>query len=124
MRTEDDLARDALVEQFLSENRLENVYDDPRARATAAAGAGAVPDDGATRVGHDKDADTRLAEEFRREFLAEAEQRRQLKRARQPAASAGGKTGTDEPKGPKLGGSRQQRAAMHAAQRAAAANPT
>lgn len=119
IRTEDDIARDALVEQFLSENRLENVYAGPSAtglHATVKTERGATPE--AAQAGHDRAADIRLAEEFRREFMAEVEERKQLKRARQPAASAG-KAGADELKGPKLGGSRQQRAAMHAALQAA-----
>ena len=60
------------------------------------------------------DADERVAEEFRREFLDAMVQRRQRRKAPAPAAgaAAGRKDNPDVLKGPKLGGSRNQRAAV------------
>lgn len=62
----------------------------------------------------DEGADEKIAEEFRREFMDAMMQRQQRKR---PATNAkpvakGAKAAEEVLKGPKLGGSRNQRAAM------------
>ncbi|KAM0330002.1 hypothetical protein ACHAQA_004171 [Verticillium albo-atrum] len=107
-RTSDDLARDKLVEDILRENRLD-VYENP---TPPQSGTPAAPDD---------DADDRLAEEFRRDFMDAMAQRRQQnaqQRKKAPAGGAGGggggpgKPDEDVLRGPKLGGSRSARAAM------------
>ncbi|CAM1507000.1 Fc.00g066410.m01.CDS01 [Cosmosporella sp. VM-42] len=94
-RGSDDIKRDQLVEEILRESRLD-VYDHPPQ---------------STEPGPDEDgaADERLAEEFRRQFLDDVAQR-QLKK-KKPTQAA--KPGTEDVlKGPKLGGSRNVRAAM------------
>ncbi|PSK46502.1 hypothetical protein B9Z65_5470 [Elsinoe australis] len=94
-RSENDKARDSLVERLLAENRVEGIYDAPDAANSA--------DD--KRRGQDLEADARMAEEFEREFQANAEERRAKMKAR-PASK------TVEPiSGPKLGGSKNARAA-------------
>jgi len=95
-RTADDAARDAMVERLLSENRFDNIYTGP-----SPGGDGGGDE---ARAGQDEDADARMADEFRREFLASAEEnkaRRQM----------GGAKATDMTKGPKMGGSKNQRVA-------------
>ncbi|KAH6648511.1 hypothetical protein BKA67DRAFT_575027 [Truncatella angustata] len=94
-RTSDDIKRDQLVDEILRENRLD-VYETPTPPAATTPG-----------VDHDEAADDRLAEEFRREFL-EAMAERQQKKKPVPAA----KKDEEVLKGPKLGGSRNARAAM------------
>ncbi|KAB5580941.1 hepatocellular carcinoma-associated antigen 59-domain-containing protein [Coniochaeta sp. 2T2.1] len=100
-RNSEDIKRDQLVEEFLKENRLD-VYDMPR-EPPAAAGPN-LDDEGA---------DEKIAEEFRRQFMDAAMQRQQRKRpalnAKPPARGA---VAEEVLKGPKLGGSRNQRAAM------------
>lgn len=62
--------------------------------------------------GTDEAADERIAEEFRREFMdAMAERRNQRRKAPAPPARPGAKQ-EEVLKGPKLGGSRNARAAM------------
>lgn len=108
-RTEDDFARDALVEQIMRESQL-NMYDSVPARTSVANGA---------PPGADEAADERLADEFRREYLAAMEEKNASKKPPGPPGLASReKDGTL--KGPKLGGSRSQRAAMRAAEEAAA----
>ncbi|RYP92484.1 hypothetical protein DL770_001350 [Monosporascus sp. CRB-9-2] len=114
-RGSDAVKRDQIVEEILRENRLD-VYDTPTpppgttATSTPAAGAGAeASEEGA--------ADDRIAEEFRREFMEAMAQRQQQRRKKQqpPASSAakpGAKKDEDVLRGPKLGGSRNARAAM------------
>lgn len=82
-----------------------DVYDIPANQETAA-GPGTA--DG------DATADDRIAEEFRRDFMDAMMQRQQRRR---PASNAkpvgkGAKTTEEVLKGPKLGGSRNSRAAM------------
>ncbi|KAF2227738.1 hypothetical protein BDZ85DRAFT_6871 [Elsinoe ampelina] len=89
-RSEDDKARDSLVDRLLAENRLEGIYDS--SSANAALGAKGV----------DTDADRRMAEEFEREFRANVEERK-IKQA-----SASAKT-AESASGPKLGGSKNAR---------------
>ncbi|OAA82575.1 hypothetical protein LEL_02120 [Akanthomyces lecanii RCEF 1005] len=106
-RGSDDIKRDAMVEAFLSENKLD-VYD-----VSSAGSSSAVVD--ATRS-----ADDVLAENFRQQYMEEVAARRQRKRpainqprvtqkqaAHQQAVAAG-----EVLKGPKLGGSRNARAAV------------
>jgi Hepatocellular carcinoma-associated antigen 59 len=103
-RTDEDLKRDRLVEQVLSESKLD-IYDAP------APGTG---EDGGT--GEDMAADDRLAEQFKQEFL----DAQMARNARRTNGAPPAKAGEDRPKGPKLGGSRSARAAMHKAMEEAA----
>ncbi|KAK2778220.1 mRNA splicing factor rna helicase [Colletotrichum kahawae] len=97
-RGSDDVKRDQLVEEILRENKLD-VYDVPATQQSQYEGDG--------------DADDRIAEEFRREFMDAMVQRQQKKKAAAPPARAGArKADEDVLKGPKLGGSRNSRAAM------------
>ncbi|KAH6854426.1 hepatocellular carcinoma-associated antigen 59-domain-containing protein [Chaetomium sp. MPI-CAGE-AT-0009] len=99
-RGSDDIKRDQLVEAFLSENRLD-IYD-TQSEQTANPAA-LEEEDGA--------ADDRIAEEFRREFMDAMAQRNRRRRPAQPA-KPGAKKQEEVLKGPKLGGSRNARAAM------------
>ncbi|KAI0854435.1 hepatocellular carcinoma-associated antigen 59-domain-containing protein [Daldinia vernicosa] len=109
-RNSDDIKRDQLVEEILRESRLD-VYEAPTP-PPAASGSGAE-DDGA--------ADDRIAEEFRREFMDAMAQRQQKRKkptnappGSGPGGAGKGGAAADEDvlKGPKLGGSRNVRAAM------------
>lgn len=95
-RTADDVARDAMVERLLSENRFENVYTSPSSYGDMRGDSG--------QAGQDEDADARMADEFRREFIATAEENKARRQV-------GGAKATDMSKGPKMGGSKNQRAA-------------
>ncbi|KAI1382327.1 hepatocellular carcinoma-associated antigen 59-domain-containing protein [Hypoxylon crocopeplum] len=107
-RNSDDIRRDQLVEEILRENRLD-VYETPTPPPIAGpSGAGTGDEAGA--------ADDRIAEEFRREFMdamAERQQKRK-KPTNAPPQKPGKGAAKDEEvlKGPKLGGSRNVRAAM------------
>ncbi|KAM0462278.1 hypothetical protein ACHAPV_003752 [Trichoderma viride] len=111
-RNSEDIARDAMVEQFLSENRLD-VYEVPKTHPTAAAAATTAAASSSSFVpGADPSADDRLAEQFRQQYYDEMALRRKRKR---PAATQQQKQqqqSADVLKGPKLGGSRNQRAAV------------
>ncbi|KZL88200.1 mrna splicing factor rna helicase [Colletotrichum incanum] len=97
-RNSDDIKRDQLVEEILRENRLD-VYDVPKTQQPQYEGDG--------------DADDRIAEEFRREFMDAMVQRQQKKKTAAAPARAGARKADEEVlKGPKLGGSRNARAAM------------
>ncbi|KAI2781733.1 hepatocellular carcinoma-associated antigen 59-domain-containing protein [Daldinia loculata] len=103
-RNSDDIKRDQLVEEILRESRLD-VYEAPTP-PPAAPGSGAE-DDGA--------ADDRIAEEFRREFMdamAQRQQKRKKPTNAPPGSGPGAAADEDVLKGPKLGGSRNVRAAM------------
>lgn len=96
-RNSEDLKRDQLVEEVLRETRLD-IYDEPptpgeKTDSNHAEGSG--------------DADERMAEQFRQEFLDAMQSRQQQKRVTQPKMP-----GDVGQKGPKLGGSRSARAAM------------
>ncbi|PSR76884.1 hypothetical protein BD289DRAFT_378375 [Coniella lustricola] len=98
-RASEDVKRDQMVEALMRENKLD-VYDVPSHPGTS------------IEPEPDEAADTRIAEEFRREFMdAMAERRNQRRR---PAANASKSTAKQEEilRGPKLGGSRNARAAM------------
>ncbi|KAG8532694.1 uncharacterized protein KY384_002571 [Bacidia gigantensis] len=119
-RNSADVERDRVVEELLRENRLESVYDEP-ARGDGQAATATGSGDGGESDGA---ADERLAEQFRREFLDAMSQRKE-KANKVPAPPGAGKPGDEKSKGPKLGGSRSERAKMRereeAAIRAAAA---
>ncbi|TGJ82259.1 hypothetical protein E0Z10_g6490 [Xylaria hypoxylon] len=99
-RNSDDIKRDQLVEEILRENRLD-VYETP------------TPPPGAN-TGEEEDgaADDRIAEEFRREFLDAMAERQRRKKPVGPPTKPGAKKEEEVLKGPKLGGSRNSRAAM------------
>ncbi|KAI0514840.1 P-loop containing nucleoside triphosphate hydrolase protein [Xylaria bambusicola] len=101
-RNSDDVKRDQLVEEILRENRLD-VYEAP----TPPSGGGVNP-------GEEDDvaADDRIAEEFRREFLDAMAERQRRKKPVGPPTKPGAKKDEEVLKGPKLGGSRNTRAAM------------
>ncbi|AEO65731.1 uncharacterized protein THITE_2113051 [Thermothielavioides terrestris NRRL 8126] len=102
-RGSDDIKRDQLVEEFLSENRL-SLYDN---QSEQAANPASVEEE-------DVAADDRIAEEFRREFMEAMAQRNRRRRPAHPA-KPGAKNARNKDeilRGPKLGGSRNDRAAM------------
>ena len=117
-RGSDAIKRDQLVEEFLSENRRKCA--DSRSRPDAllkndfTVGVYDLQPEQSTAVASLEDeemaADDRIAEEFRREFMDAISQRRR-RRAVQPAKPS---TRKEEEilRGPKLGGSRNARAAM------------
>jgi hypothetical protein len=126
-RGSDDIKRDQLVEEFLKENRC--TFSSPlfRLKAVATVTNGPtvdvydVPADGpggsAGQVDKDAAADDRIAEEFRREFMDAISQRAQRRRPAlnappKPSAKATAKEKEEILRGPKLGGSRNSRAAM------------
>ncbi|KAK5052493.1 hypothetical protein LTR84_002357 [Exophiala bonariae] len=100
-RNSDDIARDALVEQVLHENRLD-LYE----ASTSGQAPGGTPDISAADTAQQ---DERLAEEFRQNFLDAVAQRQQRNKAASQPKVPGA---TTETKGPKLGGSRSARAKM------------
>ncbi|KAI2629603.1 hypothetical protein GGR54DRAFT_585731 [Hypoxylon sp. NC1633] len=107
-RNSDDIRRDQLVEEILRENRLD-VYETPTPPPAGPSAADGEDEDGA--------ADDRIAEEFRREFmdaLAERQKKRKKPSNAPPSSNAakGAAKNEDVLKGPKLGGSRNVRAAM------------
>lgn len=78
-----------------------DVYDVSPAQSTAPA---------SSTPGDDLTADDRMAEQFRQQYLDEMAQRRQRKRP--PVPTRQQQPTADVLKGPKLGGSRNQRAAV------------
>ncbi|KAM0260294.1 hypothetical protein ACHAQJ_002859 [Trichoderma viride] len=104
-RNSEDIARDALVEQFLHENRLA-VYDVPATSSLppAAASSSSAP-------GADPSADDRLAEQFRQQYYDEQARRRKKKRP-VPQQQQQKQQSENVLRGPKLGGSRNMRAAV------------
>ncbi|KAI4716669.1 hypothetical protein E4T48_07147 [Aureobasidium sp. EXF-10727] len=107
-RNSADLARDAMVDKILAESQL-NIYE-PSASSASATHPKTSADD-------TQDADERMAEEFKRNFYAAAEERA-VRRSAAPPPPSFGANKLESIKGPKLGGSRSQRAAMHAAEKA------
>ena len=77
----------------------------------------AQPEEPASRhvQGHERPADDELVDEFTREFNDTLQNRNQ---ARKTVATATLKAGDAKSRGPKLGGSRNARAAMHRAKEA------
>ncbi|KIW45181.1 uncharacterized protein PV06_03584 [Exophiala oligosperma] len=109
-RNSEDLARDALVEQLMRENKLD-IYaanELVRERERQAGGAESGGDD---HHSGESDADERMAEQFRQDFMDAMAERRQRARAKAQSKSTSG--APTESRGPKLGGSRSARAKMH-----------
>ncbi|KAI2638077.1 hypothetical protein GGS21DRAFT_488783 [Xylaria nigripes] len=99
-RNSDDIKRDQLVEDIMRESKLD-VYETP----TPPAGANpSEEEEGA--------ADDRIAEQFRREFLDAMAERHRRRKPVGPPSKPGSKKEEEVLKGPKLGGSRNTRAAM------------
>ena len=119
-RNSEDIKRDQIVEDILRESNL-GIYDAEAAKAAASAAAAATiitssadPENN----GDEKAADDEIAEQFRKDFLEavamrQAQQRKQKKTTKK---GEGKEKSDDKIGGPKLGGSRSQRAAMHARQ--------
>jgi hypothetical protein len=63
-------------------------------------------------------ADDRIAEQFRRDFMDAIQNRSNAKKPPPTGPNARGAKVEDKSKGPKLGGSRSARAAMHAMEKA------
>ncbi|KAL2142597.1 hypothetical protein VTI28DRAFT_988 [Corynascus sepedonium] len=101
-RGSDDIIRDQLVEEFLSQNRID-MYDTAQQNQTL---------DPAALEDEEGAADDRIAEEFRREFMDAMAQRTRRRRGPTNPAKPGAKKQEEILKGPKLGGSRNARAAM------------
>ncbi|KAK2590641.1 hypothetical protein QQS21_011668 [Conoideocrella luteorostrata] len=99
-RGSDDIKRDQLVEAFLHENKLD-VYDVPAQNSSTI-----------TPAGDDRSADDRMAEEFRQRYLDDVAARRQRKKPPVQPTRQQQQQAADVLKGPKLGGSRNQRAAV------------
>ncbi|THY52306.1 hypothetical protein D6C98_05339 [Aureobasidium pullulans] len=106
-RNSASLARDAMVDQILRESQL-NIYEPS---------SSAVPQGSISTAADTEDADERMAAEFQRNFYAQAEERA-VRRVAAPPPPTFGANKLESLKGPKLGGSRSQRAAMHAAEKA------
>lgn len=113
-RGSDAIKRDQLVDEILRENRRKSspqaLHTSVETNTSPAVDVYEVPAQlPATGAEEDGAADERLAEEFRRQFLDDvAERQMKKKKVAQPARS-----GTEDVlKGPKLGGSRNSRAAM------------
>ncbi|KAH6626005.1 hepatocellular carcinoma-associated antigen 59-domain-containing protein [Chaetomium sp. MPI-SDFR-AT-0129] len=100
-RGSDDIQRDKLVEEFLSENRID-MYDSPSDQAAHQT----------TWEEEDGAADDRIAEEFRRDFMDAMAQRNRRRRATNAPKPGPPKNKDEILRGPKLGGSRNARAAM------------
>ncbi|KAI0176417.1 hepatocellular carcinoma-associated antigen 59-domain-containing protein [Hypoxylon sp. FL1284] len=114
-RNSDDIKRDQLVEEILRESKVDNYETPPPPLAGTSGTAGAGAEEEAAA------ADDRIAEEFRREFMdAMAERHKKRKKAsnappgppKGSAAAKGGAKDDEVLRGPKLGGSRNVRAAM------------
>ncbi|TRX97869.1 hypothetical protein FHL15_001079 [Xylaria flabelliformis] len=131
-RNSDDVKRDQLVEEILRENRRKQAYTahihtlfglckavQPRASqltnhmATVDVYETPTPPPGAN-TGEEEEgaADDRIAEEFRREFLDAMAERQRRRKPVGPPSKPGAKKDEEVLKGPKLGGSRNTRAAM------------
>ncbi|KIW24444.1 uncharacterized protein PV07_10157 [Cladophialophora immunda] len=98
-RNSEDIARDALVEQFLHENKIDLYDTNSPGLASGRSAAGETAEEG--------DTDDRFAEQFRQDFMDAMAERRTKKHTNQPKAA-----GVSESRGPKLGGSRSARAKM------------
>lgn len=108
-RNSEDMARDALVEQLMRENKLD-IYDATELVRQRERQAGVESTDENSR---ESDADERMAEQFRQDFMDAMAERRQRARATTQAKGPGAKgSGATESRGPKLGGSRSARAKM------------
>lgn len=110
----EDIARDKLVEDILNESGPLDVYQQPQRSLNTGGlkGERSTANNGNDKGGNDddddgEDADSRLASQFQQEYLDAMQSRQQAQQ--QKRAVPGAEPGQ---KGPKLGGSRQQRAAM------------
>ncbi|KAF2739566.1 hypothetical protein EJ04DRAFT_484525 [Polyplosphaeria fusca] len=92
-RNSEDLRRDAMVEAIMHEAKLDFYQEEEKPVVPAT---------------EDGNADDAMLEQFKRDYLESIEERNQ----RKPAAPPNIKGAKDQPKGPKLGGSRSARAAM------------
>jgi hypothetical protein len=120
-RGSDDIKRDQLVEEFLRENKRKSRMAIQRLSVQCADLSDTVDvydmptEQGPSATTAEEEADERIAEEFRREFMDAMSARRQR---RKPAINApivkAAKAAKPEEilRGPKLGGSRNVRAAM------------
>jgi hypothetical protein len=109
-RNSEDIRRDKIVEEVMRENRLEH-YEPPVSSLGVGGSGGGGGSDGAQGGG--EDTDDALAEAFRREFMdAVGERQRKKQVSAAPPRSAREKKEEEVLKGPKLGGSRNARAAM------------
>jgi hypothetical protein len=117
-RTSEDLERDHLVDTLLAEAKREHPALLTLSNPTAV-DMYAQPEEPTPRHmgGDERPADDLLVDEFTREFNDTLHSRNQ---ARKTVATALQRTGDPKSKGPKLGGSRNARAAMHRAKEAAA----
>ncbi|KAL9623649.1 MAG: hypothetical protein Q9160_002105 [Pyrenula sp. 1 TL-2023] len=100
-RNSEDVQRDKLVEEVLRETKLE-IYDEP---------SGESSNDNDNEL----EADERVAEQFKQDFIEAMQSRKRTRTAGQPKPPGGsstGKAGESVSRGPKLGGSRNARAAM------------
>jgi hypothetical protein len=99
-RNSEDVARDALVEQFLHENKID-MYDTTTP----------PPKNDKDQIGDDNgngDTDERFAEQFRQEFMDAVAERKTKNKPPLPTKGAA----VVDAKGPKLGGSRSARQKM------------
>lgn len=121
-RNSEDIKRDRLVEEVLRESRRKSLVK----KRSGEAGVDYVItveiyDEPETEPANDdQEADDRIAEQFRREFMDAITSRRQRKGPATSTKAVGGAKVDDRPKGPKLGGSRSARAAMREQQEKAA----
>ncbi|CAI6335055.1 unnamed protein product [Periconia digitata] len=97
-RNSEDLRRDQLVEAVLSEAKLEYFEEDKPTNPSATEGC---------------DNDEAMAEKFRQDFLESLESRHKRRPAAPPNNAKGADAAKKISRGPKLGGSRSARAAMH-----------
>ena len=99
-RNSQDVKRDKIVEEVMRESKLD-IYDEPDEEVN----------------NDDQAADDRIAEQFRRDYMDAVSSRQQ--KSAQAKKPAKGKEVDDQPRGPKLGGSRSARAAMREREEAA-----
>jgi hypothetical protein len=101
-RNSEDLARDALVERVMHENKID-IYDAELATAAADVARDAADDAGT---------DEQFAEQFRQQFFDAMAERTHRHRAAPPQNNKNQPAAPVESRGPKLGGSRSARAKM------------
>ena len=115
-RNSDDVRRDQLVEEVLRESRR-MLYPGPFLISSLLTFTVDIYDEPEPAQAEDEQAaDDRIAEKFKQEFL-DAIKHNHVRRSA-PAATSASRTKDERPKGPKLGGSRNARAAMKAMEEA------
>lgn len=121
-RNSEDIKRDRLVEEVLRESRRKSQVKKRSGEADVDYVITVeIYDELETEpANNDQEADDRIAEQFRREFMDAITSRRQRKGPATSTKAVGGAKVDDRPKGPKLGGSRSARAAMREQQEKAA----